>query len=341
MTGRTQVAKLDTSDIAAVNFKEYTGDSRTFKVNSDTKYYWDKNTAGNTNNPGNAFKPVAGQVYYLKEVPDEFLTTKYVYVYDTLDGNETDGFKVKEFFLFTLVDDNLYSDIGFRMLQGSNSMKDVMASNITSKGGLSKSYTITRNVTDAHQGPAESITIDASVFGAPGGYVASLKQDSLINTSFAIVPTWTTKDGVKVGNEAQKLTVSNVHKANVITVTAEPLKGFIGNEKLYINTAAPRIDSTDSSVVWESGNAVTNLYFFGEDGSMWATTGKIKDNLYVGVIPAGNWDHVIVVRSKPGTPDWDHKWAQSSNIQLDKDKNLIVLTEDFNATTSTYNSHNP
>ena len=348
MTGRTQVAKLDTSDIAAVNFKEYTGDSRTFKVNSDTKYYWDKNTAGNTNNPGNAFKPVAGQVYYLKEVPDEFLTTKYVYVYDTLDGNETDGFKVKEFFLFTLVDDNLYSDIGFRMLQDSNSMKDVMASSITSKSGLSKSYTITRNVTDAHQGPAESITIDASVFAAPGGYVASLKQDSLINTSFAIVPTWTTKDGVKVGNEPQKLTVSAVHKPNVVTVTAESLKGYIGTEKLYIDTSAPVINPDDGTV-WETKNAITNLYFFGEDGNVWTTTGKIKGNLYVGVIPAGNWDKVIVVRGEPGTLGWS--WNQTVNISLEKDKNLIVLKnqkgeygddyDHFFADTSSYTPQNP
>ena len=299
------------------NFVEYTGSSR----KNGAKYFWE---AGNacTANGQTGFTPVPGEVYYLKEVPDDYLGLKYVYIYDELDKNASGDMKIKEFFQFTLVDDNLYQSIGFRMLTDSSSMKDVMDANVTLKGSLSKSYTITQKASEVRPNPT-SITISAESFsGAGGGYVATLKNDAAVNTNFAIVPTWVTKDGVSVGNVPQKLVVPQYqpkdNTGNVVTSTA--LEGYIGTEKLYVRSSKIGF--------WQDANAITRLYFFGDgDNTKWVTTGKVKDNVYVCTVPAGNWTGAVVVRCNPEStdPGWGAKWTQTVNISLDKSKDLIVL----------------
>ena len=302
------------------NFVEYTGSSR----KNGAKYFWE---AGNacTANGQTGFTPVPGEVYYLKEVPDDYLGLKYVYIYDELDKNDSGDMKIKEFFQFTLVDDNLYQSIGFRMLTDSSSMKDVMAAAVTQKSNLSKSYTITQKASEVRPNPT-SITINAESFlgEGGGGYVATLKNDEAVNTNFAIVPTWVTKDGVSVGNVPQNLIVPEYQPKNSTSnvVTSTDLEGYIGTEKLYVRSSKIGF--------WQDANAITRLYFFGDgDSNKWVTAAKVKDNVYVCTVPAGNWKNVAVVRCDPAKEGWNARWNQSVDVSLEEysatEKNQVNL----------------
>ena len=325
-------------------YAAYTGESR---KNGD-KYFWESGNAITTNGK-TSFKPESGEVYYLKEVSNKFLTLKYVYVYDELDGNATDGFKIKNFFLFTLVDDNQYNDIGFRMLENSTSMYDAMAASVTTKSSLSKSYTVSQRSSENHPNPIE-IKIEAQTFGVDGGYVATLHKDDLVNKNFAIVPTWVTKDGVTVGNVPQSLEVPQVHKGEVSNVIATPLNGYVGTEKLYVNVEGVLISSNSDTAVWEDANAVTKFYFFGDgNNNAWSTARKVKGHIYCATVPAGNWTKVIIVRCKPGTEYkamddiWSDKWGQSRNITLEPNSNYIYsfVTDQRPDKTPEWRTYNP
>ncbi len=65
---------------------------------------------------GLAITPVAGTVYYLKEVPDIYLTPATYVVYDTHDVTTKDGndfMAVKKLYLITSMDDENYESYGF------------------------------------------------------------------------------------------------------------------------------------------------------------------------------------------------------------------------------------
>lgn len=321
----------------------YTGTSR---KNAANNYYW-QNAC--TVNGKTDFVPTPGEVYYLKEVPAEFLTLKYVYVYDELDGNATDGFKIKNFFLFTLVDDNQYNDIGFRMLDNSTSMYDAMAASVTTKSSLSKSYTVSQRSSENHPNPIE-IKIEAQTFGVAGGYVATLHKDDLVNKNFAIVPTWVTKDGVTVGNVPQSLEVPQVHKGEGSNVKATPLNGYVGTEKLYVNVEGVLISSNSDTDVWEDANAVTKFYFFGDgNNKAWSTARKVKGHIYCATVPAGNWTTVVIARCKPGTEYkamddiWSDAWGQSRDITLKPNSNYIYsfVTDQRPDKTPEWRTYNP
>ena len=325
-------------------YAAYTGESR---KNGD-KYFWESGNAITTNGK-TSFKPESGEVYYLKEVSNKFLTLKYVYVYDELDGNNTDGFKIKNFFLFTLVDDNLYANIGFRMLDNSTSMYDAMATSVTTKSSLSKSYTVSQRSSVNNPDPIV-VKIEGKTFGVEGGYVATLHKDDLVNKNFAIVPTWVTKDGVTVGNVPQSLEVPQVHKGEGSNVKATPLKGFVGTEKLYVNVERVLISSNNDTDVWEDANAVTKFCFSGDgDNKAWSTARKVKGHIYCATVPAGNWTKVKIVRCKPDTEykamdeSWSDALGKSRNIELVPNSNYIYsfVTDERTDETPEWKTYNP
>lgn len=325
-------------------YAAYTGESR---KNGD-KYFWESGNAITTNGK-TSFKPESGEVYYLKEVSNKFLTLKYVYVYDELDGNNTDGFKIKNFFLFTLVDDNLYANIGFRMLDNSTSMYDAMATSVTTKSSLSKSYTVSQRSSENNPNPIV-VKIEGNTFDVEGGYVATLHKDDLVNKNFAIVPTWVTKDGVTVGNVPQSLEVPQVHKGEGSNVKATPLNGFVGTEKLYVNVEGVLISSNNETDVWEDANAVTKFCFSGDgDNKAWSTARKVKGHIYCATVPAGNWTEVKIVRCKPDTEykamdeSWSDALGKSRNIELVPNSNYIYsfVTDQRTDKTPEWKTYNP
>ena len=77
---------------------------------------------------------------------------------------------------------------------------------------------------------------------------------------------------------------------------------------------------------WLNDGAVTKAYFFGSSEPAWADFTLVEGTDYSCTVPAGSWDHIILVRCDPnGTGDspWDYKWNQTSDIELEEGKNYI------------------
>ena len=310
----TAAAQLDTGAIASMNFVAYTGES----LKNGSVKFWDKANAyqaADDAEPGNALHPKVGTVYYLKEVPQTYLASKFQYVYDTLQND-----RILNLFLLTLVDDSLYADVGFRVADGADLTAAGNAA-LTSRDRLASSFTIVQkgNGIPGHEREKDvAVTTDASKFGLTRGYVAVKQLDSLVveNNTFTMLPTWQTLDGVTVGSKAPLALTVNEDKT---AITYERLSNeWLGTEKLYVNTQGMGF--------WEDAGALTKLYFYGPDGNTWVDTQLVSGTLHVATIPAGTWTTVIVVRINPngtGADNWANKWNQSCDITLHKSLNLI------------------
>ena len=129
---------------------------------------------------GKTLKPVAGETYYIKEVPTYYLLPRYEYTYTMADK------KIQSMFLFSAIDDLNYSGIGFVVQEENKSAK------------VYKSFTV-----KAANGTAQAKLTPTRLFGdeglTSGGRLTEYRDDSLItNTSFTFRPYWTTMDGVTV-----------------------------------------------------------------------------------------------------------------------------------------------
>ena len=150
----------------------YDGSNWTF-TNAETEY-------------GTAITPVAGETYYVKEVPITYLKPVTYVLYDTTDkveGASNCKGRLQRLFAMAAVDDEQYSSIGFD-IDGGASYDDQSAYTqfVVTKGGQPyKTYTA------------------SNVFGVQGNLavanMSSLLQEDL---SYTMTPYWITKDGIKV-----------------------------------------------------------------------------------------------------------------------------------------------
>ncbi|MDO4413692.1 MAG: vWA domain-containing protein [Erysipelotrichaceae bacterium] len=125
---------------------------------------------------GTDLEPVAGTVYYLKEVPDTYLRPYIQIVYDTYNSNS-----LVKLFKITATDDANYTEAGFNDANADDASKKLAATiKITNE--------ITKKVT----------TLTAkSVFGVPRGYLTSI-DTKIGEETFGMLPYFKTLDGVKV-----------------------------------------------------------------------------------------------------------------------------------------------
>ena len=271
---------------------------------------------------GNQMIPTVGTVYYLKEVPEAYLAAKYIYTYDTLADNV-----IRDFYMLTLVDDNLYRDVGFRTNPGAQTVDEASAAGLISRQSLTGYFSITQQGSSDGSTPPVTATVDASSFGLSSGFVAFRKDSALVTPSgsFTLMPGWTTLDGVDVNSRGTLKLDVNAEKTSI---TAELLGSLpISYSTIYLDTSAPVLNEADHTV-WETAGAVTKLYFFGASGEAWVTATKLDTNFYSCEIPSGNWSGVIAVRCAAGsenTHTWDNKWDQTANITLDRSQNLITI----------------
>ncbi len=143
--------------------------------------------------PGDAIVPVAGQTYYVKEVPTSYLQhyTHYTYKFGATNGTTN---LITKLWMVTDVDDNNYWHVGIKYLTEDNEAKVVKSLKIS---------TSTQPVT--------SVTLTAdSIFGSKGvtkGYLAYTaiawpnvddnKIDNMLNF-------WVTPDNMMVTGTAQR-----------------------------------------------------------------------------------------------------------------------------------------
>ena len=194
--------------------------------NGDTRFWEKKNACGkfdvkvngetiqHNEAPGNAITPAVGQVYYLKEVPETYLTTKYLYTYETMEG-ENEGV-IQNFFMLTVMDDAFYKEIGFRTVEGADSVEAAAHAGITPRTAIAGKFEVIQRGNGISTSPRCNdtvVTVDPSNFGLTRGYIAVTQADDLITQeagkSFTVMPAWETLDGVEVNSHGTlKLSVS-------------------------------------------------------------------------------------------------------------------------------------
>ena len=139
---------------------------------------------------GTALAPKAGDVYFLKEVPEAFLHNRIQYIYDW-----SKDYEIEQLFSMTAVDDALYTTVGFDMVV---IVEDVNGDTKVAK--LCGYYTFNQ-----HNDASQTEVIKATSFaGVPNGYVGVYDDGTAkfipidTSTQFVVTPCWTTLDGVKV-----------------------------------------------------------------------------------------------------------------------------------------------
>ena len=293
---------------------------------------------------GDKLVPEVGTVYYLKEVPETYLTTKFLYTYDKDKENE-----IQDFFMLTLVDDSNYGRVGFRTVQNAETVEAAARGEIVDRQSLASYFTLTQKNHDP-------VTVNAASFGLSSGYVGVKQYNDYIaaGKSFTLMPAWETYDGVEVNSHGTlKLTVD----AAKTSISYSPL----GSVTTPFTTMYVKLnDNVKSDWLYYDENdhtklTKTRLYFFNDAAgtNAWVDMSSVDgtdNSVWTAPIPEGNWEAFIVVRCNPDNTlsGWDAKWNQTGNITFNSRAfNLVTITgssgyeTDYNYTTGVYGQSNP
>lgn len=283
---------------------------------------------------GNHMFPVMGTVYYLKEVPEQYLTTKYLYTYETMEG-ENEGV-IQNFFMLTVMDDAFYKEIGFRTVEGAKNVQEATNADITPRTAIAGKFEVIQRGNHIAGHPRcddKIVTVDPSNFGLTRGFIAVTQADALITEeagkSFTVMPAWETLDGVEVNSHGTlKLDVTSDKK----TIRNELLGSVATPTTLFIDTDPSHLVlNQDDGTVWETADALTRVYIFNGSKNMWLDATKLRDNYYSVSIPAGDWTlNVVRCNPDPTKTGWDAAWTQTVDIPLDRRKDLLILNSGFN-----------
>ena len=343
------VAELGADSVKAMTgYEKYTGAS--MKIADNSRRFWTRSKAYGYGDQvdaekGDSLKPEAGTVYYLKEVPETYLTTKFLYTYDKQQNNQ-----IQDFFMLTLVDDSYYSRVGFRTVQNADTVEAAATGAIVDRQSLASYFALT-------QKDHETVTVNAASFGLSSGYVGVKQYNDYIaaNKSFTLMPAWETYDGVEVNSHGTlKLTVD----AAKTSISYSPL----GSVTTPFTTMYVKLnDNVKSDWLYYDENdhtklTKTRLYFFNdaEGKNTWVDMSSVSgtdNSVWTAPIPEGNWEAFIVVRCNPDNTlsGWDAKWNQTGNITFNsREFNLVTITgsssgfgSNYNYTTGVYGQSNP
>ena len=150
---------------------------------------------------GFEMKPVAGETYFLKEVPNTYLHPATYVVYDTHDSNQ-----IVDLYLLTATDDANYSSVGFDVTgTAANEIVTLTTDSLYDTVEVNK-----EGLTD----PYDTLTAH-DVFGVPDGLLALSEPKAeyiQANANYVEAPYFVTLDGVKVtGNQNLKVYLRNCH----------------------------------------------------------------------------------------------------------------------------------
>lgn len=153
---------------------------------------------------GNAIKPVAGETYFIKEVPaDKYLMPHLHFTY-YLDAEQT----ITRFWLVSNIDDVNYQQGGFAVTNGDDTV-------LYSSTDYVPQLTIFAQTND--EGKDEPLTPNG-LFGAEGGYLTYKRfETSELHEGMVLRNYWVTPDGMIVLG-ANKITLGNT--ANVGSLVA-------------------------------------------------------------------------------------------------------------------------
>jgi hypothetical protein len=261
---------------------------------------------------GRRLVPEVGEVYYLKEVPETYLTTKFLYTYDKDKENE-----IQDFFMLTLVDDSYYSRVGFRTVENAETVAAAATGEIVDRQSLAGYFTLTQKNHDP-------VTINASSFGLSSGYVGIKQYNDYIaaGKSFTLMPAWETYDGVEVNSHGTlKLSVD----ADKTSISYENLGTVpVTYTTLYIDI---------SEVSWGTDDtAATRAYFCNDSTNEWALASPVagQNGLLECEIPANAWNKIVIVRCNPEYTGTDYfsngsNWNQTEDIVYNSTQNRVKI----------------
>lgn len=141
--------------------------------------YWDGSAAYTAN--GTTMIPVAGQTYYLKEVPDEYFMPYMAVVYDSYADPNT----AEDLYLISATDDKNYQDFG------------LLAENTyTQEKEFALSFAVQQQVNVS----TKTVITAKTAFGVPTGYLGvwNAGEELTVDNNFTYRPYVVTLDGVTV-----------------------------------------------------------------------------------------------------------------------------------------------
>ena len=252
---------------------------------------------------GTEMTPTAGAVYYLKEVPSKYLTSRIQYVYE---GKRPDHLnEIIDMYLVTIIDDNLYTSAGFKVA-GSDNVNSTAFTGFTTLGN---SFTIAPRYDGTYT------TIDARFFGLTRGYVGTLHKEDFAgkNSAFTMVPTWTTLDGVTVSNNGLTIQIGASGKQDSISWK----RNYDGTEKLYVNIKGAKDFEHNTAMNWLADGAVPMVYVYGEV-TQWVELKKTSvRGIYQITVPAGKETGLIITRNSPTGYDTEQIAREINNNDND------------------------
>ena len=201
LTNQGVTGILETDGVDGFGFEPYAG-AKTFTQDGTNKNFWTKSQAYNVANAtpetpaadinGQTMRPVKDTVYYLKEVPEVYLSSKYYFTYKNGETGDLSTATIRGISMVTLVDDTYYKQYGFKVDNLANTEEGY----VTYKGVATKKFVISKTG-DGTQ--TQSINVTAATFGAPAGSVVPVQwKEETMGEDFNSVPMWTTLDGVDV-----------------------------------------------------------------------------------------------------------------------------------------------
>ena len=290
-----------------------------------TEPIWNSAFAGTAR--GTRLEPEAGKVYYLKEVPSTYLSSKVLYTYDTTSATN----EIQDVWIVTLVDDNNYRRVGFKTVDGQDADAIQEIRTLTAAETVAKSFTL-RPKTPANGPTLPATKVTAKNFGFSkdeAGYVAVTRRTDLVNggqPDFTMLPGWVTFDGVQVCDNGMNWKYVNDADADKQLTWA---RTFNGTEKMYFNLNAVS--------GWTENAVPQKAYFFKGTGDntvhAWADMQYIDNGIHYVTVPQGEWEYVILVRIDPGwnsgyNPNdestfWTYKSKQTGDIPLNTENGVL------------------
>lgn len=282
---------------------------------------------------GSSLVPEAGKVYYLKEVPESYLTSRIAWTYDTVQKG-----KVIDVFLLSVFDDNNYSDYGFYYVDEVSGEKlspeykedGAPVRQRTTDKHLAKTFSLVTKPADGGE-QLDPVVIDAPTFGVTYGNIAVSRQTAFAEAdAFSMLPTWTTLDGVEVTNDP----VAFTRKDNYGGEGENTYGGFgwqrvyDGNETIYVDTSKA---SGLGNAWWDDGSSVVRIRFKNDSSkTAWITmTVAAYEQSYhilAATVPCGDWTHVQLYRENPqgANSTWHNRtgWMTIPNAESSQNANI-------------------
>lgn len=252
--------------------------------------------------PGNALRPSAGAVFYLKEVPSYYLSSKLCYTYDSKDSNH-----LIDLWLTSVVDDGNYRDVGFYCGTAEN-FEQILQEGYLTRDALAASFKLS-----THAEPEHDLVVNAENFysgttaenaSLRAGYIAVKHYQNgvsaLAENPLMIMASWVTPDNITITNNTTRWSLDS-EKEDVAEGKLLFARAFNGlQDKLYFN-----LNVTQNATTWaiQSGETVYQQFALFTDGERTELVELSpvpgKDGLYSCIVPAGVWQSLTLRNFAP------------------------------------------